>query len=227
MLIGVNHHHQSVIFGGAFLENEKSETYIWLLQTFLQCMGGKKPVSVITDGDKAMRHAIGQVFPEAAHRLCSWHIDRNAGAFKLGTEFMRDLNGFMKNRMSICEFEEQWKNLVEKTDLDTHPWVQGLYDDRHVWCEAYLKDKFFAGMMTTLRCEGMSSTTKRYVRKQYNLFEFIKKYERMVDKLRLNETKADFKRLIVGWCAHTDYNSMRSKLRSCIHQLCFRFSEKK
>ncbi|CAN1140466.1 Protein FAR1-RELATED SEQUENCE 5 [Linum perenne] len=70
MLIGVNHH-QSVIFGGAFLENEKSETYIWLLQTFLQCMGGKNPVSVITDGDKAMRHAIGQVFPEAAHRLCS------------------------------------------------------------------------------------------------------------------------------------------------------------
>ncbi|CAN1128097.1 Protein FAR1-RELATED SEQUENCE 5 [Linum perenne] len=112
MLIGVNHHHQSVIFGGAFLDNERNESYIWLLQTFLQCMGGKKPVSIIIDGDKAMRHAIGEVFPEAAHRLCSWHIDRNAGAQKLGPEFMCGLNGFMKNRISIEEFEQKWQILV-------------------------------------------------------------------------------------------------------------------
>ncbi|CAN1239294.1 Protein FAR-RED IMPAIRED RESPONSE 1 [Linum grandiflorum] len=91
MLIGVNHHHQSVIFGGAFLENEKNESYIWLLETFLQCMGGKKSLSVITDADKAMRHAIGKVFPNAAHRLCSWHIDRNADGQKLGPEFMAGL----------------------------------------------------------------------------------------------------------------------------------------
>ncbi|CAN1241497.1 Protein FAR1-RELATED SEQUENCE 5 [Linum perenne] len=112
-----------------------------------------------------MRHAIGQVFLEAVHHLCSWHIARNAGAIKLGTEFMHGLNGFMKNRMSICEFEEQWETLVEKTGLDTHPWVQGLYEDRHVWCEAYLKDMFFTGVTTTSRCEGMNCTIKRYVRK--------------------------------------------------------------
>ncbi|CAN1143527.1 Protein FAR1-RELATED SEQUENCE 5 [Linum perenne] len=161
MLIGVNHHHQSVIFGGAFLENERNESYIWLLQTFLQCMGGKKPVSVITDGDKAMRHAIGEVFPEAAHRLCSWHIDRNAGAQKLSPEFMSGLNGFMKNRISIEEFEQKWQILVKKTGLDTHSWVKNLYEDRHLWCEAYLKENFFGGMTTTSRCEGMNSTIKR------------------------------------------------------------------
>ncbi|CAN1143526.1 Protein FAR1-RELATED SEQUENCE 5 [Linum perenne] len=167
MLIGVNHHHQSVIFGGAFLENERNESYIWLLQTFLQCMGGKKPVSVITDGDKAMRHAIGEVFPEAAHRLCSWHIDRNAGAQKLSPEFMSGLNGFMKNRISIEEFEQKWQILVKKTGLDTHSWVKNLYEDRHLWCEAYLKENFFGGMTTTSRCEGMNSTIKRQAKRKF------------------------------------------------------------
>jgi transposase-like protein len=31
-------------------------------------------VSVITDGDLAMRNAIRRVFPNAHHRLCAWHL---------------------------------------------------------------------------------------------------------------------------------------------------------
>ena len=69
-------------------------------------------MSVITDGDKAMRHAIGQVFPEAAHRLCSWHIEHNVGAMKLGADFISGLNWFMKNSLTIEEFEHKWRSLV-------------------------------------------------------------------------------------------------------------------
>ncbi|CAI0543979.1 unnamed protein product [Linum tenue] len=193
MLIGVNHHHQTVMFGCAFLKDEKSESYIWLLDTFVKCMGGKKPLSVITDGDKAMRQAISQVLPKAAHRLCSWHIDRNAGELRLGLMFLQGLNKFMKSRISVEEFEESWQHLVTETKLDQHPWVKGLYADRHMWCEAYLKGKFFGGMATTSRCEGMNSTINKYVDKKLTLFEFVKRYERMVDKLRFNESKDDFR----------------------------------
>ncbi|CAL1407495.1 unnamed protein product [Linum trigynum] len=192
MLIGVNHHHQNLLLGAAFLKDEKTKSYIWLLQTFLECMGGKKPSSVIIDGDKAMHQAVSQVFPKAAHRLCSWHIDRNAGDMKLGVKFLQGLNYLMKNRMSIKEFEEKWQRLVTETNLDQYSWVKGLYGDRHMWCEAYLKGNFFGGMTTTSRCEGMNSTINRYVNQNLKLFEFVKRYERMVDKLRFNESKADF-----------------------------------
>ncbi|KAK3002846.1 hypothetical protein RJ639_018248 [Escallonia herrerae] len=32
--IGVNHHRQSILFGGALLEDEKEETFTWLLEQF-------------------------------------------------------------------------------------------------------------------------------------------------------------------------------------------------
>jgi len=59
---GVNHHNQSIIFGVAIVGDETEATYVWLLENFVEAMGGKCPVSVITDGDLSMRNAIKKVF---------------------------------------------------------------------------------------------------------------------------------------------------------------------
>ena len=74
VLVGVNHHHQTVVFGCALLIDESVGTYEWVLETFLEAMMNKRPISVITDGDKAMRKAIKKVLPDTCHRLCSWHL---------------------------------------------------------------------------------------------------------------------------------------------------------
>ncbi|XP_034710461.1 protein FAR1-RELATED SEQUENCE 5-like [Vitis riparia] len=55
VLVGVNHHHQTVVFGCTLLIDESVGTYEWVLETFLEAMMNKKPISVVTDGDKAMR----------------------------------------------------------------------------------------------------------------------------------------------------------------------------
>ncbi|KAK0571801.1 hypothetical protein LWI29_021804 [Acer saccharum] len=65
MLVGMNHHHSTMIFGFGLLGDETVETYTWLLQTFLVAMHGKMPKSVVTDGDKAMHKAIKTVMPES------------------------------------------------------------------------------------------------------------------------------------------------------------------
>ena len=57
LLVGVNHHHQKIIYGSALLNVEIEEAYTWLLQTFHEGMNNKLPVSMVTDGDKAMRNA--------------------------------------------------------------------------------------------------------------------------------------------------------------------------
>ncbi|XP_057760512.1 protein FAR1-RELATED SEQUENCE 5-like [Arachis stenosperma] len=73
-----NHHGQTVIFGCGLLVNENIGSYKWLLETFLESMGNKHPMAVVTDGDLSMREAIKQVFPYATHRLCPWHLHMNA-----------------------------------------------------------------------------------------------------------------------------------------------------
>ncbi|CAK8540948.1 unnamed protein product [Lathyrus sativus] len=71
MFSGVNHHNQNIIFASATVGDEIEESYVWLLETFLEAMGGKYHVYVITDSDLAMRNAIKKVFPNAHHSLCA------------------------------------------------------------------------------------------------------------------------------------------------------------
>ncbi|XP_025625255.1 protein FAR-RED IMPAIRED RESPONSE 1-like [Arachis hypogaea] len=74
---GCNHHRQTCIFGFALVEDEQTATYTWLLQNFLEVMLNKSPSVVVTDGDEAMKAAIREIFPDATHRLCGWHIQKN------------------------------------------------------------------------------------------------------------------------------------------------------
>ncbi len=51
LLVDVNHHHQTIIFGSALLNVEIEEAYTWLPQTFHEGMNNKSPILVIIDGD--------------------------------------------------------------------------------------------------------------------------------------------------------------------------------
>ncbi|XP_034707015.1 protein FAR1-RELATED SEQUENCE 5-like [Vitis riparia] len=76
ILVGINHHHQTIVFGCALLVDESVSTYTWVLETFLDAMNNKKPLSVITDGDKAMRKAIKRIFPDSCtveEFECAWN----------------------------------------------------------------------------------------------------------------------------------------------------------
>ncbi|XP_028085063.1 protein FAR1-RELATED SEQUENCE 5-like [Camellia sinensis] len=67
MLVGVTSHFRTTIFACVLLANETIDTYTWVLETFMDEIGNKALVSVLTDGDKAMREAIKRVFPDARH----------------------------------------------------------------------------------------------------------------------------------------------------------------
>jgi hypothetical protein len=71
LLIGVNHHHQTIVFRSGLLNVETEEAYTWLLQAFHDAMNNKSPYSIVIDGDRAMRNAINTIFPNANHKLCS------------------------------------------------------------------------------------------------------------------------------------------------------------
>ncbi|XP_052109193.1 protein FAR1-RELATED SEQUENCE 8-like [Arachis duranensis] len=64
---GCNHYHQTCIFGFALVEDERTTTYTWLLQNFLEFTMNKSPSVVVTDGDEALKAAIREIFLAATH----------------------------------------------------------------------------------------------------------------------------------------------------------------
>ncbi len=63
LLVGVNNHKKTTIFGAALLYDETANSFVWLFKTFLNVMSGKKPKTILTDEDAAMAKAIKIVLP--------------------------------------------------------------------------------------------------------------------------------------------------------------------
>ncbi|TXG60642.1 hypothetical protein EZV62_015215 [Acer yangbiense] len=62
--------------------------------------------SIVTDGDRAMGKAISLVMPSAVHRLCSWHLERNAqtNSTQRSESINYFLNRFLYRRLKLYEF---------------------------------------------------------------------------------------------------------------------------
>lgn len=131
----VNHHFQSIQFGCAILQDETETTFLWLFETWLEAMGGRHPLCIITDQDLAMKGAIAKVFPNIRYRLCIWHIMKRFGE-KLSHVYFKKSNfkiGMKKciwSTYKIEDFEEQWKKLIEENELEQNEWLQQLYEIR-------------------------------------------------------------------------------------------------
>ncbi|XP_057456813.1 protein FAR1-RELATED SEQUENCE 5-like [Lotus japonicus] len=196
VLVGVNHHCQTIVFGTAVLTNEKEESYVWVLEQFLAAMKGKQPAVVITDGAPAMRNAITRLLPKAHHRLCAWHLLQNAQRNVGDSNFVKGFKSCMLGNYTVAHFKKKWFQLVSDLNLEDNPWVQGLYEKRHMWATCMMRGKFFAGFRTTSRCEGMHSQIGRIVRSRNSLLEFVQYFERYVNYMRWREVDADYKSVV-------------------------------
>ncbi|RVW68736.1 Protein FAR1-related sequence 5 [Vitis vinifera] len=163
-----------------------------ILEICLDAMNNKKPLSVITDGDKAMREAIKRIFPDSCHRLCAWHIQHNAFTNVHVKDFTNHFSKCMFMEGTVEEFECAWNDMLEMFNLHGHKWVTNIYAKRSRWAEAYLRGHFFAGMKSTQRCESMNAYLNRFFKTRLKLFEFVKHFDRALSCIRHNEAKAEF-----------------------------------
>ncbi|KAF7127764.1 hypothetical protein RHSIM_Rhsim11G0186200 [Rhododendron simsii] len=191
MLCGVSNHYMSIIFGCALLPNETTETYMCVLETLMEAMDGKKPISVVTDGDKAMRQAIITIIPSAKHRLCTWHLQRNAVSNVHKPKFHEDFKRLKSLECDRDEFDKAWAVLVKQYNIESNSWVVEAYRNRHKWAESYLRGHFFAGMSSSQRCEGMHAYFNRFLKVRLKLYEFVWHYDRAIARMRVNEAAAE------------------------------------
>jgi hypothetical protein len=151
--VGVNHHGQSTLLGCGLVSNEDTYTFVWLFNTWLQCMEGQAPQGIITDQDRAMKNAIEIVFPNTTHRWCLWHIlkklPKKFGGRHDKQAIMTAISNAVYDTQTPEEFEDNWARLIEVFTLDGNEWLSGLYDERRRWVPCYLKTQFWAEPKTT------------------------------------------------------------------------------
>ncbi|KAG6703898.1 hypothetical protein I3842_07G108600 [Carya illinoinensis] len=193
---GVNHHHQTIMFGCALLVNETAESYIWLLRTWQEAMLGRAPSTIITDDDKAMAKAISEVLPNTTHRLCLWHIlqkfpEHLAHVYNKFPDFQKEFRHCIHETITVDEFEQEWSSILAKYGLVDNDWLQNLYNRRDKWVPAYLRTTFCAGMSTTQRSESMNKFFKDYVRSSTMVSDFVHQYEKALDARYFKEKEKD------------------------------------
>ncbi|KAL2499469.1 Protein FAR1-RELATED SEQUENCE 5 [Abeliophyllum distichum] len=195
--VGVNHHGQSTLLGCGLVSNEDTETFVWLFQTWLECMHNKAPNGIITDQDRAMKNAIRIVFPHSKHRWCLWHIlkklpEKFGNHIHKGSIFSH-IHGLVYDSQFPREFEEGWREMIDMYKLEKNDWLTGLYKDRTRWVPCYLKNSFWAGMSTTQRSESMNAFFDGYVQAKTSLKQFVEQYERALRSKVEKEFQADFR----------------------------------
>jgi hypothetical protein len=194
---GVNHHLQSIFFGAGFLANEKTESYIWLFQTFLRAMGGVAPRLIITDEAVSIKNAIDKVLATSVHRFCMWHIldkvpEKIGPSVREKPEFWKRLNSCVWGSENAHEFETQWNSLIMDFGLEDNEWFADRFSIRDTWIPAYFMDISLAGILrTTSRSESANSFFNRFIHRRLAFVEFWLRFDTALECQREEELMAD------------------------------------
>ncbi|XP_048501541.2 protein FAR1-RELATED SEQUENCE 5-like isoform X2 [Beta vulgaris subsp. vulgaris] len=192
-LVGMNYHTHNCMFGCGFLLNERISSFVWLFTTFLKSMDNIHPKTVMTDQALAMASAISSTFPDAKHRLCTWHIGENS---KKHIRHLRDIPEFLdeyKIIMKKCHTEEEfnyhWNKMVTQHNCANNPWLLQIYSIKDKWCRCFGKDKFSGGVLSSQRSESTNHSLSRRLNKSTCLCDFYNAFCEVIGEWRSNEEK--------------------------------------
>ncbi|KAE8667084.1 hypothetical protein F3Y22_tig00112452pilonHSYRG00037 [Hibiscus syriacus] len=167
-IVGVNHHHNTIVFATAIIADETSQSF------------------------EAMQRAIKSVIPYAKHRLCSCHLSRNAQANIGDPKFTAAFSKCMASWWTTKEFDIQWRSVVSQFNVQKHPWVIEKGNTRHLWAQAYLTGHFFANIRSTQRCESMNASLAIALKHKKTYLDVVRAIEDGISRMRMNELKADY-----------------------------------
>src|SRR5437016_5514854 len=92
-----------------FLSRETEEEYEAALRMLAIVMDKKSiqsPRVIVTDQDFGLMNAVNTVFPQSAHLLCSWHINKNV------LQNRQQLGVFDVDSDEETSFRAEWQSVV-------------------------------------------------------------------------------------------------------------------
>ncbi|KAL7586673.1 hypothetical protein Lser_V15G37967 [Lactuca serriola] len=194
----IDNHKRCATFGAGLLCREDTNSYIWLLRSFLKCFG-KAPIMVVTDRDPAMKKAIEIVFPYTKQRFCMWHITiklplKENIKWHVFDNILNEMPFYTILYSNRIIYELFFKDaLMVKYKLQDNKWMKDMFDLRSSWIPAYFKDVPMSGLMrTTSRSESENSAFNRVSHHGYTLNNFMNAFEYVMERKRNNQIKFDF-----------------------------------
>uniref|UniRef100_A0ACD5X0B4 Uncharacterized protein n=1 Tax=Avena sativa TaxID=4498 RepID=A0ACD5X0B4_AVESA len=210
VFLGLNQFRETTIFGAALLFDETYDSFKWLFQTFLVAHNGRQPRTIYTDQDAAIGKAIGKVFTESYHGLCTFHIMQNAvkhlsplkgeenneekgegkGEDEEEESILTDFSECMYGYENKVEFEEAFDNMRHKVHKQT--WLDSIYKFKEKWAECYMRDVFSLGVRSTQLSESFNNSLKNQLKSDFHIVRFLLHFERKVEDKRKNELQSEF-----------------------------------
>ena len=90
------------------------------------------------------------------------------------------------------DFIQAWESMLDKHDLQQNRWLKGTFEVREKWAMVYGRHTFCANITTTQLSESFNSRLRDYLKSTYNVLEFFRHFERVLDDLRYNELESNY-----------------------------------
>ncbi|XP_057728784.1 protein FAR1-RELATED SEQUENCE 5-like [Arachis stenosperma] len=146
--VGVNHHGQSTLLGFDLMKNEDIESFKWLFQCWLPCMGGNALKGILTDQCASMQRAIETCMPTIIYYWCIWHIitkiPSKLNGYNGHTEIQQEISQVVWNSHTKESFDKNWDDFLLKYGLVDNKWLSELEELTAILHRAY--DKVMVAM---------------------------------------------------------------------------------
>ncbi|KAK1410096.1 hypothetical protein QVD17_36629 [Tagetes erecta] len=195
-VVGMTSTNQSFAVAHAFISNEKTENYAWVLRRLSDMLEkNMQPRVIVTDRELALMSACKQIFPNAHRYLCRFHIQqnilRNCKKHFLDGEWKE----FIRFFSLLCESTTEPIYEYNLTNFEAHLKESGrgeVFEYVHDnWLKPY-RQKFVSAwtnrtinfhQTTTNRVEGMHALFKKDLPSHRNsLVKLVKFVDRMVNR---------------------------------------------
>ncbi|RYR13127.1 hypothetical protein Ahy_B04g070282 isoform C [Arachis hypogaea] len=127
--VGMNHHGQSTILGCALMENEDIQSFKWLFECWLRCMGGKALKGILTDQCASIQRAIELCMPTTIHCWCIWYIMKKIpsklNGYKGHNEIKQEMSHVVWNSYTKEAFDRNWIDFLRKYGHGGNKWLSG------------------------------------------------------------------------------------------------------
>lgn len=138
---------------------------MWVFNALKEAMSVFKLMNIMNDQDKSMKAGITQVFPQATHRCCKWHVVNKAcekldWLINSNEDFANEFDYCINHTKTIKEFEILWSNMEDKYKLHKNDVFQNVSVARDMWAPTYFKHYIFPFTSTLGRSESVNSLFK-------------------------------------------------------------------
>jgi hypothetical protein len=194
-IVGINSSNRSFSAAFCFLSGEKEEDYTWALEQFSRALDGQSPSVLATDKEQALLNAIEQVFPDASHLLCCWHITKNIKTqchknFKSEEAWELFLSAWNKLVASVTEtdYQDNFTALSKTWNPATSDYlITNWLPIKHKFVAYIIHQSPHFGNAVTSRVEGLHAYVKRFIASSTGSFSAVVKQIHQAISVQLNE----------------------------------------